>query len=76
MNLECAILNVLDATPRAVTAGVILGFAPKFTGAEHTLAEIERALRRLEEKGHVKGNPNPDRGTVWMATDDGKLRIS
>ena len=76
MNLEVGILNVLAASPRAIPATVVAGFIPKFTGSAETLTDINAALKRLEEKGHVKGTANEDRGALWKETDDGRLRIS
>lgn len=76
MNLECAILNVLSASPRAIPASAIAGFVPAFTGADSTITDVTAALKRLERKGHVKGTANEDLGTLWKETDDGRLRIS
>lgn len=76
MNLECAILNVLTASPVAIPATVIRGYLPAHTGRDHTLTDITSALTRLEVKGHVRGTHNEDTGTKWKETDDGRLRIS
>lgn len=76
MNLECGILNVLAASPRAIPASVVIGFISSFTGKDETLSDITSALKRMEAKGHVKGTANEDRGTLWTATDDGRLRIA
>lgn len=76
MNLQLAILNVLAASPRALTVPVIAGFVPSFTGTEPTITDVQRELNALERKGHVKGTANEDRGTLWKETDDGRLRIA
>lgn len=76
MNLELAILNVLSASPRALNVQALAGYVPSFTGGDHTLADLNLALRSLEHKGHVKGTKNEDRGTLWKETDDGRLRCA
>lgn len=76
MNLERAILNVLDAAPRAIPAGAIHGFVPTFLGSEPTLTDVVRALHKLETKGHAKGTADEDRGAVYVITAEGRLRIS
>jgi hypothetical protein len=76
MKLDLAILNVLAASPRAIPATVIRGYLPTFTGEDHTLADINAALTRLEHLGHVKGTANIDTGAKWKETDDGRLRIA
>ncbi len=76
MNLQVAILNILTASPKAIPVTVIAGFVPAFVGPEPTLTDITTALKTLEQKGHVKGTANEDRGTLWKETDDGRLRIA
>lgn len=76
MNLELAILNVLDASPRALPAGAIAGFVPTFLGQEPTVTDVVRALRSLENKGHAKGTAHEDKGAVYVLTAEGRLRIS
>jgi hypothetical protein len=76
MNLECAILHVLSASPRAIPVSVIAGFLPAFTGKDETQADIAAALKRMEDAAEVKGTSNKDRGTLWKETDDGRLRIA
>ena len=76
MNIEVAVLNVLSASPRALPVGVIRGELPAYLDEDHTLGDIEAALKRLERKGHVAGTRHEDRGTLWTATADGRLRIA
>jgi hypothetical protein len=81
MNLELAILHTLTASPRAISAKVIRGFSASFTGRSHTLADIERTLRRLEEKGDVAGTDTRERDEnerpifLYKETPDGRLRV-
>ncbi len=76
MNLERAILLALSASPRAITANVIRGGLAAFIGGEHTLADVNAALARLEDEGEVKGTASKDFGVMWKETPDGRLRIS
>lgn len=81
MNLELAILNVLAASPRALSVKVLRGFVPSFTGSDHTLTDLTRTLQRLESKGHVRGTGTGECDEdntpviVWKETADGRLRI-
>jgi hypothetical protein len=75
--LERAILNVITARGgKPLPVSVIKGFTPSFTGQDDTEADITAALKRMEAEGEVKGTSNKDYGTVWLATDAGKLRIA
>lgn len=76
MNLELAILNVLSASPRALTSLQILGVVQSFTGKDDTLHDVKLALTRLEAKAHARGTLDEDRGTVWKETNEGRLRIN
>lgn len=77
MNIERAILLVLTASPRAITATVIQSKLTQFTGEPHTLADVNDALGRLERRDppQVKGTHTEDFGTLWKATDEGRLRV-
>jgi len=75
MKLPLAILNVLIASPRAINPAVIRGFLPSFTGKDHTLKDIEHALRDLETKGFVKGTESQFHGVLWKITEDGRLEL-
>ena len=81
MKLQPAILNVLDAAGRALSADAILAFVPQFSGEldrvkpEQQLGKVDGALSLLVELGHVKRVPNIDRGFVYTITDDGRARI-
>lgn len=76
MKLDLAILNVLEASPRALPVEVIAGFTPAFTGRSSTLADLNAALRRLERSHDVIGTTHRDYGTVWKETAEGRLRIA
>lgn len=76
MTLEIAILNTLEASPRAIPAEVILGFIPSFTGGSATLSDLNQALKRMERAGDVIGTAHRDKGIVWKETAEGRLRLA
>jgi Fe2+ or Zn2+ uptake regulation protein len=76
MTLDLAILNVLSASPRAISAQAVASFAGNFTGKEETLSDVKRTLEKLEREGFVRGTSDPDRGSLWKETADGRLRAS
>jgi hypothetical protein len=76
MNLERAILLVLSASRRPLSAQIVTSLVPQFIGGDYTISDVERALKVLESKGHTKGTWNEDFGTLWKETDEGRLRIS
>jgi hypothetical protein len=79
MNLELAILQTLEAaataTDRPLTEQVILGGIAGFVDKLPTLHELQRALNRLQSKGYIKGQNDEFRGTLWLITTEGKLRL-
>ena len=81
MNLERAILlTLLAAKGDAVSAAHIRREVPAFTRAPATLADVEHALRELEEKKHVigtSGDGEDEHGRaihVFTLTQNGRLR--
>lgn len=79
MNLELAILLTLLAEKGELEATAIRRKAGEFV-APQTLADVQHAIRTLEEKGHILGTEGPredDAGRnipVFTLTTKGKLR--
>lgn len=78
MNLELAILHVLDAATgaRPLPDAAIHAKVPLFAAEDFPLADVQRALNRLATKGHAKGTRDEDLGNLWIITPGGRLRIS
>jgi DNA-binding PadR family transcriptional regulator len=75
VNIDLAILNVLSATPRALPVATIARETEEYLHREPSHMDVNVALRRLQAKGLVKGTEKPLVGTVWIATEEGKLAI-
>ena len=82
MNLEVAILNVLDTTPRPIPADVIAAYVPQFLGQpahadpDKAAALVLVACQRMKLTDDVLGIPNRDHGILWKLTANGKARIA
>jgi hypothetical protein len=80
MTLERAILEGLSAaqsaTSRPLNEQVIRGAAGSFLPDPPTLADVQAALRSLENKGQVAGTQTEDRGPVYVLTAKGRLRLA
>jgi len=76
VKLERAILKMLAASRRALTATIIADQIRERLQIETTATDVTLALRRMETEGDVKGTHNADFGTMWKETDEGRLRIS
>lgn len=77
MNLELAILQVLECVePRLMPQPILVSDVKNSRLKTPTTDEIERALRKLEDKKHIIGKSNEDTGTKWKITDAGILRLS
>lgn len=76
MNLEIAILQVLEAIhPKMERQDVIVADVRNSREQSPTKSEVERALRKIEDKRHVIGVSNDDTGTKWKITDAGIARL-
>ncbi len=77
MNLERAILLALAAARKPLPASILAGQISQFISGDYTTADVETALKTsLQPDGEVKGTFNKDFGTLWVATDAGRLRIA
>ena len=77
MNLEISILQVLESIhPRMERQPVIVADVKNCRVQSPTSAEVERALRKLEDKKHIIGVSNEDTGTKWKLTDAGVVRLA
>jgi hypothetical protein len=79
MTLSLTILKVLSLIPSPrLLPKETLAAEVRLRDATHTLADIEAAMKQLEDGGHISGVVNADApgGSRWKINDAGKLRLN
>ncbi len=83
MNLERAILNVLEVSPRPITTKIIASLVGQFNPRPALPVNIDKATARvlelceqMEMTGDVMFQASRDFGQLWSITKIGKARIA
>lgn len=78
MNLELTILQILALSDGFLMPKGTLVAEVRLRDMRPTLAEIESAMRRLEDADQATGISNPDAagGSKWKIADAGKARLA